>query len=127
MAKKPKDRETLEQLLASCSDTLFPAELGQASVSIDSRDVDGDTPLHVMVWRENIYGVSMLIEAGADVNAVGDMSETPLHVAVKLGNLAIIDTLLKVGANTSMISEFGETPMGLAAKAGGEVLKCVSK
>ena len=82
MGHVPKQRSSLEEILASTSDTLFPAELGEAPVAIDSADCDGDTPLHVMVWRKDRYAVDLLIEAGANVNAVGDMSETPLHVAV---------------------------------------------
>lgn len=121
MTTKPKTHESLEEILASCSDSLFPADLGEAPVTLDSRDVDGDTPLHVMMWRENIQAVQQLIEAGADVNAVGDMSETPLHVAVKKRNLAAIELMLKAGADPSRLSEFGRSPQNLAAEIGGEV------
>lgn len=121
MAKKPKTRETLEQVLASCSDTLFPDKMGCAAVTIDSRDDDGDTPLHVMLWRDNTYAALLLIEAGADVNAVGDMSETPLHIAVKKSNARVAAALLKAGADRSAVSEFDQTPEKLALAAGGYI------
>ena len=124
MSKKPKTREMLEEILASCSDTLFPEQMGQAAVNIDSCDVDGDTPLHVMLWRNNTYGALSLIEAGADVNAVGDMSETPLHVAVRKANIEVIEALLKRGARLTARSEFGNTPLQMAENAGGEIKRC---
>jgi len=123
MSRKPKTRETLDEILASCSDTLFPAEMGEARVTIESRDVEGDTPLHVMLWRDNTYGALLLIEAGADINAVGDMSETPLHVAVSKCNLVAVEALLKAGARTTDKSEFGKTPAEMAAETGGDMQK----
>ena len=120
MAKKVKTRETLEQMLASCSDSLFPDQMGQAPVTLESRSVDGDMALHVMVWRDNTYGACAFIDAGADVNAVGDMSETPLHVAVRKGNLEIVRALLEAGAHRFAMSEFGKTPAELAAERARE-------
>ncbi|WP_120500605.1 ankyrin repeat domain-containing protein [Roseovarius sp. EL26] len=121
MPKRAKERETLEEILISCSDTIFPEELGAAPVTLNSRDVDGDTPLHVLLWRKNTYGALLLIEAGADVNAVGDMSETPLHIAVKAQDVTVIGALLKAGANVSFVSEFGQSPLDLAKDAGGDI------
>jgi ankyrin repeat protein len=118
MSKRPKKRQTLQDILASCSDTLFPAEMGEAPVRIDSADVEGDTPLHVMMWRNDTYGAKCLIAAGADVNAVGDMSETPLHVAIRNGNADIISALLEKGANPDAVSEFNQTPRSMAAALG---------
>ena len=89
MGHGEKRRATLEEILASTSDILYPAELGEKPVTINSTDCDGDTPLHVMVWRKDRYAVNLLIEAGADVNAAGDMTETPLHVAIGQEDLPI--------------------------------------
>mgnify|MGYP000847375517 FL=1 len=120
MSKKMKQRQSLKEILASCSDTLFPDKMGKAPVSVDSRDVDGDTPLHVMLGRNDTYAALLLIEAGADINAVGDMSETPLHIALHHGNLKAIGVLLQAGANVTAMSEFGKTPIDLANDIGGE-------
>lgn len=127
MSKKFKSRESLDQLLSSCSDTLFPADMGEAPVSIHSRDCDGDTPLHVMLWRKNTYGALLLIEAGADLDAVGDMSETPLHVAVSQGNIEAVEALLKFGANPAAKSEFGKSPKEIAFELGGKMQRCFSR
>ena len=123
MAKRTKTRASLSEILASCSDTLFPAEMGAAPVTVSSQGSDGDTPLHVMLWREDTYAVLQLIEAGADVNAVGDMSETPLHIAVRKQNLRAIEALLKAGAKTTLVSEFGQTSKDSAMEIGGAVKK----
>ncbi|MES1195726.1 MAG: ankyrin repeat domain-containing protein [Steroidobacter sp.] len=122
-----KQRRSLQEILQSTSDVLFPAELGERVVTIDSCDVCGDTPLHVMVWRSDLYAVKWLLESGADVNAVGDMDETPLHVAIRKGSVDIIETLLSAGANTTIRSEFNQTSMEAAEAIGGEVYKLLKR
>jgi len=116
---------TLDEVLQSTSDVLFPADLGERPVAIDSHDTDGDTPLHVMAWRNDLEAVQLLVAAGANVNAVGDMGETPLHVAVRSGNVAMVEVLLGAGARDDVRSEFEfvSTPRELAAEAGGAMAK----
>lgn len=114
---------TLEDILASCSDSLFPAQIGRAPVHLQSVDCDGDTPLHVLLRRNDTEAVLMLIAAGAKINAVGDMSETPLHIAVRQRNVDAIEALLKAGADPEAISEFGETPRSLATAQGARLRK----
>ena len=98
---------TLERILASCSDTLFLDEIGRAPVHLNSVDSDGDTPLHVMLRRDDTEAVLMLLKAGANVNATGDMSETPLYIAVKLNSFVAAEALLRAGADGDAMSEFG--------------------
>ncbi len=118
---------TLEEILQSTSDSLFPAELGRRRVAIDSRGSDGDTPLHVVLWRKDFGGAKDLIEAGADPNAIGDMGETPLHVAIRQEDPDIIDSLLAAGANPDIRSEFGETPRSLAASKKGAIARLLKQ
>jgi ankyrin repeat protein len=105
---------TLAEILQSTSDVLFPQDLGNRAVSIDSCASDGDTPLHVMVWRSDVEGVEILLAAGANANAIGDMSETPLHVACRQHNAAIARLLLAAGARDDIRGEFGSTPREMA-------------
>ncbi|HVR69056.1 MAG TPA: ankyrin repeat domain-containing protein [Verrucomicrobiae bacterium] len=123
MAKGEKERRTLAEILESTSDVLFPQGMGEENVEIDSRDTSGDTPLHVMAWRNDRYGVKLLIEAGADVNAIGDMGETPLHVAVRKGNTAIVDALLRAGSDPNIRSEFDKTPQEIAKTMSKDIQK----
>ena len=118
---------TVEEILQSTSDSLFPADLGRRRVAIDSRDCDGDTPLHVLLWRKDFGGAKDLIEAGADPNAVGDMGETPLHVAIRQEAPDVIDSLLAAGANPDIRSEFGETPRSMAASKKGVIARLLKQ
>lgn len=127
MAKRSKVRASLEEILQSVSVTLFPAEMGAERVHVCSRDVDGDTPLHVMAMRGDRYACQILIDAGADLDAVGDMGLTPLHMAIAYDHIEILDLLLRAGARTDIISEFGETPFQKAISKGGEIARLVRK
>jgi ankyrin repeat protein len=126
MAKKIKElpyyltnvRPEIDALLQSTSDSLFPAQLGEAKVSIDSANSDGDTPLHVLIWRGDSQGALLLIQYGAPLDAVGDMGETPLHVAISRNDRIVIRELLKAGARTDIVSEFGQTASQKAAEKG---------
>lgn len=111
----------LETLLASISDVLFPEALGEAKVDIHSRSIDGDGALHVMIWRRDSEGARLLLENGADVNAVGDMGETPLHVAISRNDPVLIGLLLSYGARIDIRSEFGETALEKAGRCGANL------
>ena len=52
---------TLEEILQTTSDRLFPAEMREQLVAIDSIDCDGDTPLHVFIGGEETANVLLLI------------------------------------------------------------------
>ncbi|MEM8795927.1 MAG: ankyrin repeat domain-containing protein [Pseudomonadota bacterium] len=95
--------------------------MGQTQVTIDSVSSVGDTPLHIMVWRQDAYAVQRLIEEGANVNALGDMSETPLHIAVRKGDAGVVEALLAAGADIKKVSEFGVSSQDLADEASPEV------
>jgi uncharacterized protein len=96
MSKKQKNRKGLEEVLRSVSDVLFPAELGERPVKIDSRDETGDIPR-----------VNLLIESGADINAIGDMGEPPLQIALRQRDVPIIESLLRAGARTDITPYLG--------------------
>jgi ankyrin repeat protein len=109
-----------KQLLRSLSDVMFPSA-PDTPVQIDSVGYDGDTPLHLVAWRNDLEAVRLLIDAGADVNARGEMDETPLHIAVHHGNVQMVQVLLRAGARADIRSEFGDTPKERASLQGGQV------
>ena len=119
--------QSLQQLLQSVSDVLHPEDLGKAPVNLNSSSADGDTPLHVMMWRRDHGGARLLIQVGADVNAVGDMGETPLHVAVAQQDTVMVELLLRHGAKDDVVSEFGDTPREQARKKGGPTWEASAK
>jgi ankyrin repeat protein len=50
------------------------------------------------------------LNAGADVNALGDMSLTPAHEAASQQQKQIFDLLVQRGADLTIVDEFGNTP-----------------
>jgi ankyrin repeat protein len=113
---------SLETILQSTSDALFPAELGKARVEIDSTGCQGDTPLHVLIWRQDSEGALALIRNGAPVDAVGEMGETPLHVALTMNNRTLVRALLDAGARVDIVSEFRQTACQKAKDLGIRLL-----
>lgn len=109
---------SLQETLASIADVLYPEDFEIRRVSIDSVGYDGDTPLHVMAWRNDLEAVEILLGAGADANAKGEMDETPLHVAITQKNPAMVGAMLKAGARDDIRCEFGDTPRERAIEQG---------
>lgn len=118
---------TLDEILQSTSDVLFPQDMGRRRVSIDSRDCDGNTPLHVLIGRGDRSGALALIEAGAAVNARGDMSLTPLHIAVSVGMADLIEALIVAGADPDLKSEFGTSPRDEVATKGKDLARAFAR
>ena len=109
---------SLTEVLQSISDVMFPADPERCPL-IDSVGYDGDSPLHVLAWRNDLEGVQVLVEAGANVNAVGEMDETPLHIAVTQQNVLMTKALLQAGARDDVRCDFGDSPRERALKRGG--------
>ncbi len=78
---------------------------------------EGDnTPLHWAVNEEvNYQIVELLIEKGADVNAVGESELTPLHEAVMLEHYDIAELLINNGADVNAEGKQGRTPFDSAS------------
>jgi ankyrin repeat protein len=111
--------DSLEALLQVIGDTCPPFE---PPVTVNSRRSDDDTPLHVAAVWGDVEAIEMLIRAGADVNAVGDMGCTPLHDAVIQGHIAAAGRLLAAGATPFVRSEFGTTAADEAMRSGNPEL-----
>ena len=105
---------------------MFPAD-PERCPTIDSVGYDGDSPLHVVAWRNDLDAVQVLIDAGANVNAQGEMNETPLHVAVRQRHVLMVSAMLDAGARPDIRSEFGDTPKELALQEGGSVARLFKK
>ncbi|GAB3782396.1 ankyrin repeat domain-containing protein [Dyella agri] len=73
------------------------------------RAPDGDSCLHVASHRGNLRAVQLLVRAGLDINAPGDMGYTPLHYAA---TAEVIEFLLANGASPTIKNEFGSSPIG---------------
>ena len=73
------------------------------------------TPLMLSSAKGDIAVVRLLLEYGANSNAVSEADgETALHWAARNGNLDAVTLLLEHGANSSFKNKSGQTPAALA-------------
>ena len=84
---------------------------------VKARSEDGFTPLHLAAFFDRGPCVRVLLDKGADVNAVSenDMRVQPLHSAVAAQSRQVAAALLMAGADVNARQEGGFTPL-LAAE-----------
>ena len=75
-------------------------------VPVNSRTVDGYTPLHYAA-RGRLNVVQELLRRGAHLNPRTKSGMTPLHVAALFNNPHIIHALIKAGANPKYRNIYG--------------------
>jgi hypothetical protein len=82
--------------------------------SVETTDGIGNSPLHLAVsWDGNSQLLSLLVDAGADLNKTNKSGETPVLAAVRFRNIAAVRYLASVGADLAIAA--GETtPLDLA-------------
>jgi len=83
---------------------------------VNSKDSDGNSLLHVAAANGNKELTDLLLEDGADVNAVA-LSLTPLIVAVRHQHADIAEALLAHGARVNAASSDGRTALHFAVAA----------
>jgi uncharacterized protein len=104
-----------------------PGWMNAGQVGVMTRDASGDTPLHAALWAGDDEAAQALMEAGADVNARGDLSETPLHVAVATKNATLARHLLERGAAWDAVSELGYSPRQRALSSEDDELRSLAE
>lgn len=87
---------------------------GVAAPSASMRGATGNTPLHVASLRGDRNAVGLLLEAGADPNAVGEGGCTPLHKALERQHLQVARMLLAGGGQLDTVNQAGISPRDLA-------------
>ncbi len=75
----------------------------------------GLTPLHQAILRNRTEIATLLLDAGASVDAPDRSARTPLHLAVERGNVALVQTLLARHAKPNELDRTGWTPLHHAA------------
>lgn len=75
---------------------------------------DGTTPLHCAAWKGHAAVAELLLDAGADVNALnqdGHYGGTPLHAAAHGNQKAVAELLITRGADLTLKSCNDRTPL----------------
>lgn len=85
-------------------------EANGASI-VNTRGVDGSTPLHVVVRTRNAYWIEFLLEKGADKNAANRDGDTPLILASRAGYGEGVALLLRARAEVDRSNRLGETAL----------------
>ena len=74
---------------------------GGADVNAGSAEA-GSSPLHVAAgWARDPEVISVLVNAGADVEARDSRDQAPLHVAARTGTASVVTALLEAGADVN--------------------------
>ena len=84
--------------------------------------LDGYTLLHRAAWFGRDEACSLLIERGADLNAISrnDAEHDALHAAIGGRHTSTVTLLLERGADIDAMESHGYTPLHLAAVMGNE-------
>jgi ankyrin repeat protein len=80
--------------------------------------VDNDTPQVPRAEADVIAAITLLLDAGADVNQTNDAGDTALHAAAGAGLIDAIQLLADRGAKLDPINKAGQTPLDLTAPRG---------
>ncbi|OQS04362.1 serine/threonine-protein kinase TNNI3K, partial [Thraustotheca clavata] len=79
---------------------------------------DGSTPLYIAAKNGHRDTVSILIDAGDNINQATDNGATPLCIAAQNGHHYAVSTLIDAGADVNQAMKDGSTPLHFAAQNG---------
>mmetsp|Transcript_2149 Transcript_2149/g.5446 ORF Transcript_2149/g.5446 Transcript_2149/m.5446 type:complete len:265 (-) Transcript_2149:82-876(-) len=89
---------------------------------IDTRDLEGVTPLGYAIGYNQTAVCNFLMENGADLRKVDSAGNTALHYAAGYGQKALVERLLATSADAKQANSEGQTPCDLARLNGHEAL-----
>ena len=98
--------------LCAAGSAVAVAQLLACGASASCCDADGFSALHSAAWADHAMVVRLLLEHGADVDAVDSgSSETSLHLAAKHGASQSCALLLGAGAQLQLEDGSGATAL----------------
>jgi uncharacterized protein len=115
-AAAPADTALIDA--ARTGDTAAVRALVAKRADVNAPGVDGATPLHWAVHRDDAEMVELLVRAGANVSQENRYGVRPLWLASVNGSPKILALLLRAGADPNTAMAGGETVAMTAARAG---------
>ena len=109
---------TLKEVLADAAAS--PGFEGFSEVGVNSRGINGESPLHWMATLGDAEGIHLLVSEGANVNATDGEGNSPLHEAVAMRQTAAAQALVAHGADARLKNAVGKTPRDIAVSGGFE-------
>ncbi|KAL6223307.1 hypothetical protein ACLB2K_006694 [Fragaria x ananassa] len=80
-------------------------------VSLDSKDSQGRTALHMACANGHLDVVEYLISRGVDLNATNMEMNTPLHWACLNGHIEVVKKLILAGATVGVLNSYEKSPI----------------
>jgi uncharacterized protein len=87
----------LRKVLDDCQNT--GSWFGIKIASVDARNDFGNTPLHTVCTWGDPELVKTLLDAGANINAIGEHGATPIFNGVMSNSVDVVQLLVTRGAN----------------------------
>ena len=78
----------------------------------DANQIDGETgttPLHYACKLNYLVVAEILVDGGANPNAICKIDDTPIHCAVRNGNAELVDVLIRRGGDPNYQTDLGES------------------
>jgi uncharacterized protein len=89
----------------------------QQHVDVNLVEGDGTTALHWAAHLADLDTVTLLLDAGANVEAANRYGVKPLSLACETANAAVVERLLEAGADANVVAG-GDTALMTAARSG---------
>eukprot|EP00051_Salpingoeca_urceolata_P018378 m.257392 g.257392 ORF g.257392 m.257392 type:complete len:358 (+) comp19181_c0_seq9:208-1281(+) len=122
LATTPLTRSGDTALILACRANHHPIVnllANEVGVTLDERNAQGHTALHECALSQATECLSVLIEAGATVDALKHADWTPLHLACsKQDNNNVVGQLLSAGASANLLNRDGWNALHVACRAG---------
>ena len=81
---------------------------------INIKDIQGRTPLHIVIEADLTEAIGLLLKAGADPNLQNSTGDTPLMLATRAGRLGAVMKLVEAGAIVKIENVEKETALSIA-------------
>ena len=106
---------TLADVLRRIEAADLPDFIDRPVDSIATRSAFGDTPLHIAALWGELEMATVLLDAGADIDARGEDDYTPLHYAIEQEKPEVAELLIARGANLLARDRLGLDAYALCA------------